>query len=108
MNKIFLVMPLITVCSFVNTMEQNLSSHLSSPRQSSPRSLPKKVDSSPLRDGIRRKLSNPVARLKVDQEFDNVTMKSEPMSPRKTYESIQDSKVKEMDLRRRSGSLDQK
>ena len=52
------------------------------------------------------KLSNPVERLKVDQKFNDVTMKSEPKSPRQTYESIQDSKVKEMDLRRRSGSLD--
>jgi len=94
MNKIFFVMPLISVFSFVDAAEKHPS----------PRS--RKLDSSPMRDGIRRKLSNPVERLKVDQKFNDVTMKSEPKSPRQTYESIQDSKVKEMDLRRRSGSLD--
>jgi hypothetical protein len=91
MNKIFFMMPLIVVCSFVVAGEKDVR--------------PKKIDTSPMRDGIRRKLSNPVARLQVDYKFDDV-MKNERTSPRKTYESIQDKVKEKEELRRRSGSLD--
>jgi len=81
---------------------------------------PTKIDNSPVRDGVRRKLSNPVARVKVDQKFDELMTKSESRSPRSTYEklSTQEKKKEASDLiakqhatemiRRRSESLENK
>jgi len=76
---------------------------------------PTKIDNSPVRDGVRRKLSNPVARVKVDQKFDELMTKSESRSPRSTYEKLS---TQESDLiakqyatemiRRRSESLENK
>jgi hypothetical protein len=100
MNKIFFVMPLIAFCSFVAAMDHP-----------SPRFPQKKVDSGQLRDGVRRKLSNPVARIQVDEKFNEVMTKKETQpsfSPRDTYQSIQDNKVREMNLRRRSEGFDTK
>ena len=72
MNKIFFVLPYAVACSFMCASEQP---------------LPKKIDNGPTRDGVRRKLSNPVARVQVDLQFADI-MKNESRSPRTTYDNI--------------------
>jgi hypothetical protein len=73
--------------------------------------LPNKLDNGPRRDGILRKLSNPVSRVRTDEEIGNFMLKTETRSPRDKYREIyKEEKNKELNefRRGRSESLEKK
>ena len=81
MNKIFVVMPLITACSFASAMEQ-----YQSPRQSSPRQLsqisPRDIITRP------RTSSNPILRVKAQSKGSEMFLKEENIGQKSETASI--------------------